>query len=357
MKNLCVIFGGASSEHDISVITAMQLKKNYQKEKLQMLYMGLDNKFYLATEVEDISFFANNAGTKLKEVFILNGAVFCKKILTKKLFDIGCVINCCHGGAGEDGDLAGFLNINGIKWTSSNSLSAHIAMDKYLSKLTLNGVVPTIKGELVTKENIEEKRKIIENEFSNNLIVKPNSMGSSIGVKVCSKKDYLDQVYAIFELGDNALVEERVVDIVEYNQACFRDKDELVLSVIERPLSKSNFLTFDDKYCGKQKSKGKDREIPAIISKQIEERIVKYTKLVYSTLNFNGVVRVDYIYDQKKKELFFNEVNTVPGSMAFYLFEPMGIDYISLVDKLVENSLEPKLPRCFDTNILTVKSL
>ena len=148
-----------------------------------------------------------------------------------------------------------------------------------------------------------------------------------------------------------------MVDIFEYNQACFRDKDELVLSVIERPLTKSSFLTFDDKYCGSGKSKGKDREIPANISKPLEDRIAKYTKLIYSTLNLNGVVRVDYIYDQKKKELFFNELNTVPGSMAFYLFETIGVDYISLVDKLVENALEPKLPRCFDTNILNIKSI
>jgi len=346
MKNLCVIFGGASSEHDISIITAMQLKKNYQKHSLEMLYWGLDNKFYLATNIDDLQTYTNKENLKLKEVFILNGAVYSKSVFTKKLFDIDCVINCCHGGAGENGDLAGFL-----------SLSAHISMDKNLTKAILQGTVPTVKGELFTKTNFEDKAIVIEKEFSNNLIVKPNSMGSSIGVKACDKNDFKNQVLAIFEMSDDALVEERVTDICEYNQACFRDGEELILSAIEKPIPKSTVLTFDDKYRGNAKSKGSDREIPARLSRQLEEKISEYTKIIYSTLNLNGVVRVDYIYDCKKKTLYFNEVNTIPGSMSFYLYEPIGIDYITLIDKIVTNATKPCSQVYFDTEILRMKKL
>ena len=357
MKNLCVIFGGASSEHDISIITAMQLKKNYTKKSLEMIYLGLDNKFYLATNVENLQDFSNKNNIKLKEVFIFNGAVYAKGVFMKKCFDIECVINCCHGGAGENGDLAGFLALNKINFTSSNSLSAHITMDKNLTKVVLRDVVPTVKGELLTKDNFESRKNVIEKEFSNELIVKPNSMGSSIGVKACSKTDYMDQVMAIFEMGDNALVEDRIVDIVEYNQACFKDGEEFVLSEIESPKTKSEFLSFDDKFRGEQKAKGSDREIPANITGELKEKICVFTKEIYSTLNLNGVVRIDYIFDRKKKRLYFNEVNTVPGSMAFYLYEPVGVDYITLIDKIVENATKPTFQTYFDTEILKCKKL
>ena len=303
MEKLCVIFGGASSEHDISIITAMQLKKNYQaKRELEMIYMGLDNKFYLATKVEEISFFANKNKINLKEIYIIGNSIYIKGMFFKKYCDIECVINCCHGGVGENGDLAGFFSVNGVRYTSANALYAHIAMDKNLAKTLLENIVPTIKGVEINKEDVLEKSSYIEQEFSSELIVKPNSLGSSIGVKACDKSNYLEQVMAIFELGDTALVEERVVDIVEYNQACFRDGDKLVLSVIENPLTKSEFLTFEDKYSKKEKTKGGDRIIPAKINKDLEAQINLYTEQIFRALNMNGVVRIDYIFDSFQKD-------------------------------------------------------
>lgn len=357
MKKLCVIFGGESSEHDISIITGMQLSKNFYTEELEKIYMELDNKFYLATKVNDLKFFEDKENIKLKEIIFHDGAVYQKGFTLKKLFDVECVVNCCHGGVGENGDLAGFFQVNKIKCTSANSLSSHIAMDKNLAKELVKDIVPTVKGVKVTKSNFDETTKLISETFSFDLIVKPNSLGSSIGVKACNIENFTHQIEAIFEMGDDALVEERVVDIAEYNQACFKTKEGLVLSAIEHPLSKHEFLTFEDKYKTKSKTKGNDREIPANISPELEDQIINYTSKIYERLGMNGVVRIDYIFDKATETLYFNEINTIPGSMAFYLYEPLGIDYITLVENLIENAEDIKKFAYFNTQILKDKNI
>jgi len=358
MKKLCVIFGGQSSEHDISIITAMQLAKNVESFfELEKIYIGLDNRFYLATKIDDLKFFANKNEIKLKEVYFSNNSIFQCGLIKKKICDIDCAVNCCHGGIGENGDLAGFFATLGIKCTSANCLSSHIAMDKNLTKELVKDVVPTIKGVKVTKSNLKQAKHKIGKKLGEDLIVKPNSLGSSIGVKVCDKRNYIEQVNAIFEMQDDALVEERVVSIKEYNQACYMTKEGLVLSAIEQPLTKSDFLTFEDKYQGSSKSKGRDRIIPAEISPELENQIIDYTSAIYTKLNMNGVVRIDYIFDADKNKLYFNEINTIPGSMAFYLFEPVGIDYVTLISQLIENVLDIKKFTYFDTQILKDKSI
>ena len=355
MKKLCVIFGGESTEHDISIITGMQLTKNFKN--LEKIYLGLDNKFYLATKVEGVKFFNNKKNLKLKEVILYDGAIYLKGMFFKKYCDIDCVINCCHGGIGENGDLYSFLQVNKIKCTSANGLASQVAMSKNLTKQVVKDCVPTIKGKLVTKNNFDEAVEEINTSFSNNLIVKPNSLGSSIGVKVCNKENFIEQIQAIFELNDDALVEERVVEIEEYNQACYKTKDGLVLSVIEHPISKHQFLTFEDKYQTKSKTKGSDREIPANISAELEEQIIIYTSKIYEILKISGVVRIDYIYDKANNKLYFNEINTIPGSMAFYLYEPLGIDYITLIEQIVDNAEDIKKFAYIDTQILKDKTL
>lgn len=357
MKKLCVIFGGESSEHDISIITGMQLSKNFYTEELEKIYMGLDNKFYLVSKIQDLKFFEDKEKIKLTEIIFHSGAVYKIGIKLKKLFDVECVINCCHGGVGENGDLAGFFEVNKIKYTSANSLSSNIAMDKTLAKELVKDIVPTVKGIKVTKSNFKETTKQISENFAFDLIVKPNSLGSSIGVKACNIENYKDQIEAIFEMEDDALVEERVIEIEEYNQACFRSIDGLVLSAIEHPISKHEFLTFEDKYKTKSKTKGSDREIPANISPELEEQIINYTSKIYEKLGMNGVVRIDYILDKATNTLYFNEINTIPGSMAFYLYEPLGIDYITLVENLIENAEDIKKFAYFNTQILKDKKL
>ena len=357
MKKLCVIFGGASSEHDISIITGMQLANNLKNKNIEKIYLNLENKLFLASKIDDLQKFYKKSELNLKEVYFNNGAVYVKGIFNKKLFDVECVINCCHGGVGENGDLCAYLNLNSVKCTSANPLASGIAMNKSLTKKLVEEIVPVIKGAEVTKSNFNDKVELIKNEFCDDLIVKPNSLGSSIGVKACNKQNFTEQINAIFEMNDTALIEERIVDLVEYNQACFKDEDELIVSAIEQPLTKNNFLTFEDKYQNTSKGKGTDRIIPAKITKKLQEKISNYTKQIYTKLNMSGVVRIDYIFDKSTNTLYFNEINTIPGSMAFYLYEPIGIDYITLIEKIVRNAEDIKKFAYFETNILKEKKL
>ncbi len=352
MKKICVIFGGASTEHDISVITAMQLCKNLEsKYSIEKIYMDLDNHFYLATKIKNARCLKDSRNAKLKPVDISNGAIYVKGLTHRKICDVQVMINCCHGGVGENGDLAGFFEINNIPYTSAPSLSAHIAMDKTLSKTLVSDIVATNRGVKLCKEDMPSSIEKVK-ELKDELIVKPNSLGSSIGVKACTKENFLEQVESIFEMNDSALVEERVVNLIEYNQACFASNDGLVTSLIEQPISKSDFLTFDEKYRHNNKSKSKDRIIPARINNRLEEEITENTKKIYNRLNLNGVVRIDYIYDTDTDTLYFNEVNTVPGSLSFYLYEPMGIDYITLVEQLISHPTIPHQYTYFNTDIL-----
>ncbi len=356
MKKLCVIFGGASAEHDVSIITGMQLAKIVsQKMEIEKIYLGLDNKFYLATKIDDISFFTNKQNITLPEIIINSNSIYKKGFINKKLFDIDCVINCCHGGVGENGNLAAFFEINNILYTSSNPLSSKIAMDKNLAKTMLKEIVPTIKSVFLTEQNKEHAIKTIEKTLGKDLIVKPNSLGSSIGVKVCNKKDYIQQAEAIFLMHDDVLVEEQITNLIEYNQACIKDGEKLILSAIESPLTNNNFLTFDDKYLNNQK--GKDRVVGANINDELAKKINTYTTSIYKKLNFNGVVRIDYILDKTTNKLYFNEANTIPGSMAYYLFEPVGIDYIGLVEILIKNATQPKQYTYFNSDILSNKNI
>ena len=356
MKKLCVIFGGKSCEHDVSIITGMQLAKNYGNE-IEKIYLGLDNKFYLATKINSLKQFQDKTNLKLKEVIFHDSALYSKGLISKKIFDVECVINCCHGGVGENGDLKSFFSLHKVKCTSTNSLSAHVTMNKSLCKRLVSEVVPTVKGVCVSQQDFEECCKLIEDEFSSELIVKPNSLGSSIGVAACDKENYQNQIQAIFNMNDDALVEERVVDMVEYNQACMIIDGEIVLSAIEQPVSKSDFLSFDDKYNSAQKGKQADRIIPADISQKLEKEINETTRQIYSLLHLEGIVRIDYIYDNKKKKLYFNEVNTIPGSMAYYLFEPIGIDYITLINNLIQNTKDVEDYSFFETDILKTKEI
>lgn len=354
MEKVFIIFGGASAEHDISIITAMQLSKNLQNVyDVEKIYLDINNNFYLASNIDDVSFFKEKSNLKLKPIIISNGVVYKKGVFLKKYLKIDKVINCCHGGVGENGVLSSFFEINKIEYTNCSPQASCITMDKSLTKALLKDSVNIIKGIKITKLNYKQAIKTVQTDFSNDLIVKPNALGSSIGVAIATKKSFKKQVDAIFLLNDDALVEERIVNMIELNQACYKSADGLKLSLIEQPISNQQFLTFREKY--QNKTKGTDRVIPAKISKELEDEIFATTKKIYTELDLNGVVRIDYIYDLDKNILYLNEVNTIPGSMSYYLYEPLGVDYISLVEDLLKNTKPTQQYTYFASDVLDKK--
>lgn len=355
MKNIVIIFGGASVEHDVSIVTGLQAIDNLKDEyNIYPIYLSLDNKFYYTKNLKPKNYLNKDEVIKnSKEVFFYNSNLYNVKGKKLKPFsEIDCVLNCCHGGVGENGVLASFFEITKTKITSATAKGSSVSMSKYFTKLVANAEnIPTVNGVLLNVSNYKENLERINQEFADILIIKPNNLGSSIGVIKCDKSNIEEQLETALHLDDEVLVENCVENLVEYNCAVLTNKGDLCLSQIEK-VGVEGVLSFEDKYCSKS-----SREIPAKADDELKSLIYSYTKKIYKALNLSGVVRVDYLYDYKNKKLYLNEVNTIPGSLAFYLFQGIGLDYKMLCENLIENTLPPKKQTYFESDILTKTSL
>lgn len=357
MEKIVVIFGGASVEHDVSIITGLQainiLRESYE---VFAVYMSLENEFYLTKNLNPKDYYDKEVITsKAKRVTFFDGKMFyVKKNKCVFLTDFYAVLNCCHGGVGENGVLASYFEMCNVKISSAEGLGSAICMDKFLTKEIAKSLnIPTVEGVRVTKDNFDESLLTIKKSLNSDLIIKPNSLGSSIGVVRTTQEGLKEQVLKCLHLDSNVLVENCVTNMQELNCAVFKRKGDLCLSQIEKVGGKTNFLTFDDKYISKESK----REIPAKISEKLKNQIYDYTKKVYTALNLRGVVRLDFIYDLDSKKLYLNEVNTVPGSLAFYLYEGMGINYTMLCEAMLEEARIAKKQTYFESDILSKTGL
>lgn len=349
MEQIYIIFGGASVEHDVSIVTALQtynaLKDKY---KLALIYLTNENQMYMVKKTTPQDYIdKTQLIKKSKQVTIFNKGLY--QVNNKKLKFINKitkVINCCHGGFGEDGRLRAFMDFNQIACSSAGACASGVCMDKEFAKLVAESLdIPIVEYCVVSKFNKDLTN--VEN-LGDNLIVKPCGLGSSIGVVKTDLKSLKEQVEKVLHLDDKVLIEREINPLIEYNCAVIRDGDNVILSEIEQPINKSDILSFEDKYI----SVDKTRIIPAQISKDTQNTIYNYSKRIYEYLNLEGVVRIDYLYDKTKDMIYLNEINTIPGSMAYYLFEGLGINYIKLMEIIVNNSKVKPLQTYFSSSIL-----
>lgn len=351
MRKIIVIFGGASVEHDVSIVTGLQAV-HVLSEDMEVLpiYLGLDNRFYLTQKRKPTDFFDKDSVVKASiEVTFFDGTLYkVKKDKLVKFMDFDYVINCCHGGVGENGELMAYFQLNKVKCSSSSTLSSEICMNKFLTKVLMKAYnIPVVEGVLLREENLEEKLEEIQEKLSENLIVKPNSLGSSIGVIKTQKNNLREEVLKVLNLDKEVLVENCVEDMCELNCSAYKRGEEIILSQIERVGDKKTVLSFDDKYC----SDTSKREIPANIPKSLQEEICFYTKKVYNLLDMSGVVRLDFMYNETAKKLYLNEINTIPGSLAYYLYQGKGITYSMLCEDIMQKN-EEKKQTYFESQIL-----
>lgn len=355
MKKLIVIFGGAGVEHDVSIVTGLQaIDRLKNMWEIIPVYFSLDNKFYITKYLKPSDYKNKEIVKKCVEVAFFNGGLY--KVKNKKLkflSNFDGVLNCCHGSVGENGTLFNYFAINKIKISSADGLSSGICMNKNFTKILLKSIdIPVVEGELVTGENYERKLTEIKKKPWGNFIVKPNDMGSSIGVVKSNKSNLKDNVEKVLHISSEVLIENCVENLVELNCAIMRNGNDLCVSQIEK-VGTNKVLSFENKYCDTEIK----REIPAVIDDKTKDLIYEYSIKAYSFLKLNGVVRIDYLFNQKTKELFLNEINTVPGSLAYYLFEGLGIDYTMLVETLLENSVDTKKQTYFESDILSKTGL
>ena len=362
-KKVALMFGGRSLEREISIITAMQVLSNIDKSlfDVEPVYM-FEGDFYVGG-VDKIASFVNFNPSLHKKVFLIKGEFYkLKRDKLCKFFKPDVALLCCHGGEGENGTLQALLEYNDIPYTSSDTLSSAVCMDKGVSKRIFeNLLLNVLPYEIVCKSEFEEDENAtierIESILTYPLIVKPASQGSSIGIGVAKDREELRfamQVAAQYD--DRIVVEHKLCDFKEVNCACLEKDGKLVVSETEQPCSPSDFLTFDEKYGTGGKMSGLSRIMPAQIG-SLDLVVKATTERVYREMGLFGAVRIDYLVDEKKNKVYINEINTIPGSMAFYLFEGVGIAFSEMItilcNEAISRHLHGKKRTVYKTDVLS----
>lgn len=348
--NVVILYGGESLEKEVSKITGMQIINNLNKSKYNIYPIFIDEQ-NIWWYTPNIKTYKELETTKKYKAYIKPGEsfVYFNKPLQNKI-KIHCAIICLHGGNGENGTISGLLNLSNIPYTCSNITASNVTLNKYLTKLILEkndlNVLPYVYIDNQTDN------KVIENFIENQqfpLIVKPVDMGSSIGVSlVHNKEDLFDAIKNVFSLTSSAIIEKGIEKVVEYNCSAMQERDEIVISDIEKPIKKSSILTYAEKYGSKgfklgvknSNSKGFSslgREFPAKISNRLTEQIKQLTHKAYKIFNCSGIIRCDYLYYNKK--LYLNEINSIPGSFAFYLWKEKGYSLTTLLDNIITSAI------------------
>lgn len=347
MINLAVLFGGKSFEHDISVITGVQLLShaNLPNYNVVPIYINKDGRWFVGDELFDLDNYANGF-RKLKEVTLSSSSkslYLLKGKSLKKYKDIDVAVLCFHGGLGEGGGISALLELSGIPYSSADLTASSVCLDKSIFKSLMKGLdVPHIDGMSVFENDFLADKDEVSKQLSSlgyPLILKPSRLGSSIGIEVVKDEGELVEKLKKTFLFDKRVLVEKFVDIEkEVNIAVVQNKGELIFSNTEEPVSSSEILSFDDKY--RENTGGFEtikRIMPAKISKDTEIKIKDIARKVYKNLDLFGVVRFDFIID-KNDNLYINEVNTIPGSMANYLFDKSKLSYEGLIEMLVSNA-------------------
>lgn len=357
-----LFFGGRSVEHEVSVISALQAYENIDKEKYGVIpvYVSKAGEFFTNPKLLDIKNYKDVQGLLYSSTQIVlaqkNGqGGFLKQGFLKKFESIDLAFPLFHGSFGEDGCIQGVFEIYNIPYVGLNVLGSSIAMDKVISKalfkeLNLNVAQYTYIGRSGWIDDPKRCIKEIQNVLKFPMFVKPANIGSSIGVGKAIDEDSLQFAIEVASAySDKILIEQALENVIEVNCSAIGGWSENrwpEISVCEQPVKSEELLTFADKYQkGGKGSKGAgmaslSRIIPAPISKKLTEQIQLATRQIYESLGEGGVIRVDYFVDPKKEKFWANEVNSPPGSLAFYLWEKTGIPYKELLDKLISYGLE-----------------
>lgn len=383
MKNILLVCGGDSYEHDISVVTATQIfsKTKLSDVNLIFLYISRDNKFFVYTgkkiELKDFSVTNFTASSKkFKEIVFVSSEknrLFTKSLLgLKEYAKADVALLCTHGGAGENGKLVSFFESLGIMTTSGNFDSLAVCMNKFLFKQVMKGLkLPTVKGFRIKKAELKNKEDLIKFKLrviKYPVVIKPVNGGSSIGLFIArNDEEFFKNLNDALQFDNEVLVERFIEKTREFNIAVMGLEENVVVSEVDEPLKNNEVLTFADKYMkgGNSKkmsgSKGsmesQNRRFPADISDDLRKQMQSMARKIFENLNLVGVVRIDFLYSEKLNKLYVCEVNAIPGSLSYYFFCRSGYLINDFVNKLIDiaenkNKYKPVINKDFMPSIL-----
>ncbi|OQB25705.1 MAG: D-alanine--D-alanine ligase [Firmicutes bacterium ADurb.Bin182] len=356
MINLGVLFGSRAAEHDVSIVSGLQILENADKSKYNAfpVYISRSGEWFIGERLRDIKTYRNFDPEKkgLTRVFLppvpganglykASGGLFSK---SGKVCGLDCAILAMHGMHGEDGTLQGLFELADIPYSSCGVTGSALGMDKIVMKGLFRSMgLPVLSSKYFLRSEWRNDPEKVLDEASKlgfPLFIKPANLGSSIGIAKASDMESLRRGLDVAAGFDRRILVEKGIDKpVEINCACLGYDRDVMVSLCEQPSSWEEFLTFEDKYTRGEGSKGMkslSRMIPAPISDELTKRIQDMTCEIFRFFECKGVVRIDYLMDKASGDVYVNEINTIPGSFAFYLYEPMGLKFRQLIDKLVE---------------------
>ena len=357
------------------------------KYEIIPVYMTKDNDMYIGEGIGDISSYKDIPGllAKSQRVIMINGGgrvVLMPYPLKKwggpKPVQIDIAFPVVHGTNVEDGALQGYLKTVGVPFVGPDVTASAVSMDKFITKAVLKmHDIPVLDSEVYTLADYEDMDSLpgrIEEVFGYPVIVKPVNLGSSVGISIA--KDRIELVNALddaFRYATRVLTEHAISNLREVNCAVLGDENEALASECEEPIHTKEILSYEDKYVnggggkkggakGGQGSKGAGmanlaRKIPADLTPEQREEVRALAVKSFKALGCNGVSRIDFMIDEDTGKLYFNEINPIPGSLSFYLWEPVGVPYTELLDRMIDLAMkrqraEEQVTFTFDTNIL-----
>lgn len=378
--NIGVFFGGRSTEHEISVISASQAMHAINRDKYDVtpIYITKQGRWYTGDALFDVKNYRNipELLKQCEEVYMRpvyddynlykgHKKMFGSDVLTK----LDVVIPVLHGSNVEDGIFEGVLQTIGIPYAGCDVLSSANGMDKITMKMILHANdVPVVDYIWFTDNEWGSKRDEViarvEQKLGYPVIVKPANLGSSVGIgSAHNREELIQKINEAERYSMRMIVEHLVEDLQEINCSVLGDCDDYRMSVLEEPIKSGDFLTYDQKYLGGGKgSKGMQsaqKRIPAELPKEETERIQYLAGETFRVLSCHGVSRVDVIVDRKTRQVYVNEINTIPGSLSFYLWEGSGIRFDQLMDRLVALAIKRNTRRAqktfsFSSNIFAM---
>lgn len=381
-----VIFGGESVEHEVSIISAIQAMNKLDQEKYDIIpiYITKDREWYTGDMLKDIEMYED---LNLIKKYGKNVVLYFNKgsyILQNKKFphttvtDIDIAFPIVHGTNVEDGGLQGYLQSIGIPFVGGDVYASVAGQDKVFMKAIFeHEKLPMTKYtwfyDSDYKNNMDEVLSDVK-KLKYPVIIKPATTGSSVGIKVAENdKELEDAIEDAIQYDHKIVVEEVVSNLKEVNISVVGNYESQKLSVIEEVMTKNKFLTYDDKYInGGKKMKGgykvptgrnckgmetADRKIPADMDDKLKEEIEALAVQAFKAIGSSGVCRIDFLIDDKKKKVYVNELNSIPGSLSFYLWEPTGVKYNELLDEVINIGIKDYKKRTskthsFSSNIL-----
>lgn len=358
-----VFFGGRSVEHEISILTALQAMYAIDDSRYNVIpiYISKEGRWYSGEPLISVSNYKNMTALKshCEEVY-MNPEYGDYNLYRRKkpLFGshivatLDVAIPALHGTNGEDGVFQGLLETIGIPFAGCDTLSAAIGMDKIVMKMVLeHSDIPVVdyvwftdKQWATTRDKWVEK---IENKIGYPVIVKPANLGSSVGIaRADNRQELITKVEEASRYSTRLIVEDLVENLKEINCSVLGDCDDYTTSVCEEPIKSGKILSYEDKYMGGSKGESgmqaSEKRIPADLSDEQTQRVRFLAGETFRVLSCHGVARVDVMIDDNTGAIYVNEINAIPGSFSFYLWEATGVPFDELMDKLVSLALKRK---------------